>query len=125
MAHFCKLGIGNIVEQVIVVSNEVITDSTGNEQEQLGIDFINNLYGTRDVWKQTSYNGSFRKNFAGVGYKYDSERDAFISPKPYNSWTLDEETCIWTPPKPFPAITEENKDNVYLWNEETQEWEAN
>ena len=79
MAHFCKLGIGNIVEKVNVVNNEVIIDSNGNEQEQLGVDFLNNLYGTRDVWKQTSYNGSFRKNFAGVGYKYDLER---ITPSP-------------------------------------------
>ena len=63
MAHFCKLGVGNIVEEVHVVKNEVITDNTGNEQEQLGVDFLNNLYGTRDVWKQTSYNGNFRKNY--------------------------------------------------------------
>lgn len=124
MAHFCKLGIGNIVEEVHVVNNEVITDSTGNEQEQLGVDFLNNLYGTRDVWKQTSYNGSFRKNFAGIGYKYDSERDAFISPQPYNSWTLNEETCTWIPPIPFPTITEENKDNIYQWNETNQNWEV-
>jgi hypothetical protein len=124
MAHFCKLGIGNIVEKVNVVNNEVIIDSNGNEQEQLGVDFLNNLYGTRDVWKQTSYNGSFRKNFAGVGYKYDLERDAFIPPQPYNSWTLNEETCTWTPPIPFPTITEENKNNIYQWNETNQNWEV-
>ena len=88
MAHFCKLGVGNIIEQVVVVSNEVITDNDGNEQEQLGVDFLNNLYGTRDVWKQTSYNGNFRKNFAGIGFKYDQTRDAFIEPKPFDSWIL-------------------------------------
>ena len=95
MAHFAKLGVGNIVKKVIVIKNSIITDSDGNEQEQLGVDFINNLYGTRDVWKQTSYNGNIRKNFAGVGFKYDSARDAFIPPKPFNSWTLNETTCTW------------------------------
>ena len=124
MAHFCKLGVGNIVEQVVVVNNEVITDNDGNEQEQLGVDFLNNLYGTRDVWKQTSYNGNFRKNFAGKGYSYDQERDAFIPPQPYESWTLDEETCLWTPPTPYPTITDENKDDIYIWNETTKTWEV-
>jgi len=124
MAHFCKLGVGNIVEQVVVVNNEVITDNDGNEQEQLGVDFLNNLYGTRDVWKQTSYNQSFRKNFAGKGYSYDQERDAFIPPQPYESWTLDEETCLWTPPTPYPTITDENKDDIYIWNETTKTWEV-
>ena len=124
MAHFCKLGVGNIVEQVVVVNNEIITDNDGNEQEQLGVDFLNNLYGTRDVWKQTSYNQSFRKNFAGKGYSYDQERDAFIPPQPYESWTLDEETCLWTPPTPYPTITDENKDDIYIWNETTKTWEV-
>jgi len=124
MAHFCKLGVGNIVEQVVVVNNEVITDNDGNEQEQLGVDFLNNLYGTRDVWKQTSYNQSFRKNFAGKGYSYDQERNAFIPPQPYESWTLDEETCLWTPPTPYPTITDENKDDIYIWNETTKTWEV-
>jgi hypothetical protein len=118
MAHFCKLGIGDIVEQVVVVNNEVIIDNDGNEQEQLGIDFLNNLYGTRDIWKQTSYNGSFRKNFAGKGFSYDRERDAFIEPKPYPSWTLNEETCKWESPISYP---EDNKN--YNWNEQSQSWE--
>ena len=124
MAHFCKLGVGNLVLEVHVVNNEVITDNDGNEQEQLGVDFLNNLYGTRDVWKQTSYNGNFRKNFAGKGYSYDQERDAFIPPQPYESWTLDEETCLWTPPTPYPTITDENKDDIYIWNETTKTWEV-
>ena len=118
MAHFCKLGVGNIVEQVVVVNNEVITDNDGNEQEQLGIDFLNNLYGTRDVWKQTSYNNNFRKNFAGIGFKYDQTRDAFIPPKPYNSWILNEDTCLWEAPIPYP---EDNKN--YNWNETNQTWD--
>ena len=86
MAYFAKLGIGNIVETVTAVHNDIATT------EQAGIDFLNNLYNTRDVWKQTSYNGNIRKNFAGVGYSYDQTRDAFIAPKPYASWILNEES---------------------------------
>ena len=119
MAHFAKLGAGNIVEQVIVIHNSVITDNNGDEQEQLGVDFINNLYGTRDVWKQTSYNRNIRKNFAGVGYTYDQTRDAFIPPKPYNSWTLNETTCGWEAPVAYP-----NDGQKYSWNEINQQWEA-
>ena len=118
MAHFTKLGKGNIVEEVHVVNNEVITDNDGNEQEQLGVDFLNNLFGTRDVWKQTSYNGNFRKNYAGKGYTYDQERDAFIPPKPFNSWTLNEETCLWEAPTAYP-----DDGKFYNWNEENQTWD--
>ena len=122
MAHFAKIGVGNIVEQVVVVSNEVATT------EKEGVDFLNNLYGTRDVWKQTSYNTfgnihkldgvPFRKNYAGVGYKYDQTRDAFIAPKPFNSWVLNEETCIWEAP-----INRPDDDKNYKWNEEITNWE--
>jgi len=105
MAYFAKLGTGNIVEQVISINNAVITDSNGVEQEQLGVDFINKLYNTRDVWKQTSYNNNIRKNYAGVGYTYDQTRDAFIPPKPFNSWILNENTCLWNAPFAIP-ITE-------------------
>jgi len=118
MAHFAKLGTGNIIEQVIVINNSVITDSDGNEQEQLGVDFINNLYGTRDTWKQTSYNGNIRKNFAGIGYTYDQTRDAFIPPKPFTSWTLDEDTCLWEAPVAYP---DDGQD--YEWNETTKQWD--
>ena len=118
MAHFAKLGIGNIVEQVIVINNSVITDNDGNEQEQLGVDFINNLYGTRDVWKQTSYNGNIRKNFASIGYTYDQTRDAFIPPKPYNSWVLNETTCLWEAPVAYP-----DDGQNYNWNETNQQWD--
>ena len=111
MAHFAKLGVGNIVEQVIVVSNDIATT------EQAGIDFINKLYNTRDVWKQTSYNRNFRKNFAGIGYLYDQSRDAFVSPKPYDSWILNEDTCIWEAPVAYPQ-----DENKYTWNESTLTW---
>ena len=112
MAHFAKLGVGNIVEQVIVVSNDIAIT------EQAGVDFINKLYNTRDVWKQTSYNHNIRKNFAGIGFQYDQQRDAFIAPKPFNSWILDEDTCRWQSPIPYP-----NDENKYKWNETNLNWE--
>jgi hypothetical protein len=127
MAYFAKLGTGNIIETIISINNAVITDSNGIEQEQLGVDFINNLYGTNDIWKQTSYNTiggihklggtPFRKNHAGIGYTYDSNRDAFISPKPYNSWILNETTCLWEAPLPYP-----NDGKLYSWDEELINW---
>jgi hypothetical protein len=106
MAHFAKLGIGNIVLTVEVVANDIATT------EQAGIDFLNNLYNTRDVWKQTSYNNNIRKNFAGIGYSYKQDLDAFIAPRPYNSWTLNESTCQWEAPVAYPT---DGKD--YKWNE--------
>ena len=118
MAHFAKLGKGNIVEQVVVVHNNVITDANGQEQEQLGMDFLNNIYGTNDVWKQASYNGSFRKNFASVGFTYDQYRDAFIEPKPFNSWNLNETTCRWEAP-----VAKPDDGQYYRWNEENQQWD--
>ena len=112
MAHFAKLGTGNIVEQVIVVSNDIATT------EQAGVDFINQLYNTNDVWKQTSYNNNIRKNHAGIGYTYDSQRDAFISPKPFNSWILNEQTCNWDAP-----VARPNDEGQYTWNESTLSWD--
>jgi hypothetical protein len=125
MAHFAKLGTGNIIEQVIVVSNDIATT------EQAGIDFINKLYNTRDVWKQTSYNRNFRKNYAGIGYTYDATRDAFIAPKPFNSWILNEDTCIWEAPVAYPETYTLNLQNEfgidikdrYKWNESTLTWD--
>tara|TARA_R110000823_G_scaffold284255_1_gene402338 strand:+ start:81 stop:455 length:375 start_codon:yes stop_codon:yes gene_type:complete len=123
MAHFCKLGIGNIVERVEVVSNDIATT------EQAGVDFLNNLYKTRDIWKQTSYNTyggehllngtPFRKNYAGKDYTYDQTRDAFIPPKPYPSWILNETTCLWKAP-----IDKPDDDNKYIWNENTRTWDS-
>jgi hypothetical protein len=118
MAYFAKLGTGNIVEQVISINNAVITDANGVEQEQLGVDFINKLYNTRDVWKQTSYNNNIRKNYAGIGFQYDQTRDAFIPPKPFNSWILNEDTCRWEAPIAYPQ-----DENRYTWNESTLTWD--
>jgi len=122
MAHFAKLGTGNIVTTVHVVSNDVATT------EQAGVDFLNNLYKTRDVWKQTSYNTKggehtlggtpFRKNYAGVGYTYDQTRDAFIPPKPYPSWILNEETCLWEA-----TVLKPDDGQKYIWNENTRQWD--
>jgi hypothetical protein len=125
MAYFAKLGTGNIVEQVISINNAVITDANGIEQEQLGVDFINKLYNTRDVWKQTSYNNNIRKNFAGIGYQYDQTRNAFIAPQPFNSWILNEQTCLWEAPVAMPELTQEQIDNknYYAWNESIINWE--
>ena len=122
MAHFCKIGKGNKVLKVEVVSNDIATT------EQAGADFLNNLYGTNDIWKKTSYNTyggihqldgtPFRKNFAGIGYQYDDIRDAFIPPKPYPSWTLNETTCLWESPVSYPTDGQR-----YTWNETNQTWD--
>jgi hypothetical protein len=116
MAHFAKLDENNFIIEVHVVSNDVITIN-GIESEQLGIDFLTNLL-NYNLWRQTSYNGSFRKNYAGIGYYYDSIRDAFIPPKPFPSWTLNEDTCLWQSPIPYP-----NDGKMYQWNEEIGNWE--
>jgi hypothetical protein len=114
MAHFAKLNEQNIVMQVIVVANEELLDS-GIESEAKGIAFCQSLLGGN--WKQTSYNGKIRKNYAGIGCTYDSQRDAFIAPQPYPSWTLVEETCQWTAPVAMPTDS-----NIYLWDESTKSW---
>ena len=118
MAHFAKLGIDNIVLGVLVVNNVDTMTPQGEEKEEIGVEFLRNLTG-HDTWKQTSYNRNFRKNYAAIGYTYDSTRDAFIPPKPYPSWTLDENTCGWLPPTSAP--TTENK--TYTWNESTLSWD--
>ena len=114
MAHFAQLE-NNIVKQVIVVANQDILDENGQESEQKGIDFCSNLLG--GTWKQTSYNGNIRKNYAGVGYTYDKGRDAFIAPKPFASWLLNESTAQWKAPVDYPT---DNKK--YTWNETTTSW---
>jgi hypothetical protein len=115
MAHFAKLNEDNTVVAVHVVNNEVIVVD-GVESEQAGIDFLTELHG-HTLWKQTSYNGSFRKNYAGVGMKYDQTRDAFISNKPLESWILNETTCQWEAPVAYPTDGES-----YSWDEETTSW---
>ena len=117
MASFAKIGLNNKVIEVLSVNNDVIKDASGYEVESLCIDFLTKLTGWA-MWKQTSYNGNFRKNHAGKGYTYDEDRDAFIPPKPFSSWTLDEDTCQWKAPVDRPA-----DDNRYLWNEENQSWD--
>jgi hypothetical protein len=131
MASFAKLN-NNIVERVESVVNEVLKDSNGVEQEANGIQFLRNLYNEPNaIWKQTSYNTHggvhsnegipFRKNHAGISYIYDENRDAFIPPKPYNSWILNEQTCLWEAPVAYPV--DSNINNRYIWNEEILNWE--
>ena len=115
MAHFAQLNEENLVTQVIVVANQDTADKDGVENEAIGIEFCTNLLGGR--WKQTSYNGNIRKNYAGIGYKYDETLDAFVPPQPYASWTLDEETAQWKAPVDYPT-----DGKVYTWNEETTLW---
>jgi len=116
MAHFAKLGKGNIVERVAVVSNDIATT------EQAGVEFLQNLYKDRNfVWKQTSYNGNIRKNYAGVGFKYDQTRDAFIPPSPYASWVINETTCLWESPIPKP--NEDTNEIRYEWDEDNRAWQ--
>ena len=124
MAHFAKIGLNGKVIEVTKVNNEVILDANRNESEVNGIDFLTKLTGW-SIWKQTSYNRNFRKHFAGIGMTYDEDRDAFISDKPFNSWVLNEETCIWEAPISKPELTQEQIDNrnYYSWNEETQQWD--
>lgn len=117
MAHFAKINENNIVEEVIVVNNSDCENLPFPESEQIGISFLNSI-GLGNNWKQTSYIKSFRKNFASIGYGYDSDLDAFIEPKPYNSWILNEDICVWEAPVPLP-------DNIhtYIWNEQELKWE--
>ena len=117
MSHFAQLDKTNNVINVHVVSNDVLIDSNGIEQEQLGIIFLTQFNGGVGWYKQTSYNGNFRKNYAGVGFTYDSVRDAFIPPQPYPSWTLVEDTCLWEAPVAMPT-----DDKMYKWDEDTTSW---
>ena len=115
MAHFAELSADSIVTQVIVVANAELMDG-GTESETKGVAFLQSLYG-HDRWKQTSYNGNMRKNYAGVGCVYDADRDAFIAPQPFPSWTLDESTCTWVPPVPYPT-----DGSLYRWDEDAEAW---
>jgi hypothetical protein len=117
MAHFAKIGLNGKVIEVQSIVNEVLHDSNGVEQESIGIDFLTKLTGWA-IWKQTSYNNNIRKNFASKGFTYDETRDAFIPPKPFNSWILNEDTCLWNAPVAIPQ-----DDNIYTWNEQTLSWD--
>jgi hypothetical protein len=117
MAHFAEIGINNEVLKVIVVNNKELLNDQGIEKESLGQEFCRKLFGGN--WIQTSFNSKFRKNYAGIGYTYDVVHDAFIPPRPYNSWVLDEETCLWQAPIPMP-----NDESIYTWNENLQSWQT-
>tara|TARA_B110000503_G_scaffold78509_1_gene120611 strand:- start:291 stop:707 length:417 start_codon:yes stop_codon:yes gene_type:complete len=127
MAHFAELDQNNVVLRVLVVANEDTADENQNEIEEIGIEFLQSLLGENTIWKQTSYNNRIRKNYAGIGYTYDETRDAFIPPKPFENWILNEETCLWIPPIPEPELTEEQKENNYFyeWDQETYEETGN
>lgn len=116
MAHFASLDPADIVQTVIVICNSDILDAEGNESEAVGIAYCQRLYGADTRWVQTSYNANFRKNYAGIGSRYDAELDAFIPPQPYPSWTLNEETAQWEPPVPHP------ESGFYIWDEDTKSW---
>ena len=118
MAHFAKLNENNIVEDVIVISNQHCNNLDFPQSEVLGQLFIVTILGLEGKWYQTSYNSNFRKNFAGIGCTYDVNRNAFIAPKPFNSWILNEETCAWEPPTPYPDM-----NDFYIWNEDIVNWE--
>lgn len=117
MAHFAQLDAQNKVTEVIVVANSVIYNpETGSEEEQLGIDFCKSLYGVNTNWRQTSYSGSFRKQFAGIDFFYDEAADVFIAPQPYPSWTLNTQSFDWVPPTPKPDY------EPCYWDENTLSW---
>ena len=134
MASFAKIGLNGKVIEVLSVHNNELLDANGIEQEVNGIDFLTKLTGW-SIWKQTSFNTvggihktggtPLRKNFAGIGMTYDEDRDAFIPKKPYNSWVLNETTCLWEAPIPKPELTQEQIDNnnYYRWNETNQTWD--
>ncbi len=118
MAHFAKIGLNNKVINVVSVHNNELKDANGVEQEVLGVQFLEGTTGWA-LWKQTSYNANFRKHFAGIGYTYDEDKDAFIAPKPFNSWILNETTCNWEAP-----VVKPDDGQNYVWNEENQQWDV-
>jgi len=122
MSHFAQIDTNSIVINVIVINNIELLDQDGNEVEQKGIDFCKSLFGQDTEWVQTSYNGSFRKNYACVDGTYNEELDAFIAPKPFNSWTLNKESCRWEAPVSIPN-TELEDNQYYNWNESILNWE--
>ena len=116
MAHFAKLDENNVVLEVHVVhNNELLQD--GVESETKGIEFLVDWSGGYKLWKQTSYNNNIRKNYAGIGYTYDNQRNAFIPPQPFPSWVLNEDTCLWDAPTTMPT-----DGQLYQWDENTSNW---
>jgi len=124
MAHFAKLDSENNVIHVSVVDNWNTVDGSGNESESIGVAYLKSIHGADTNWKQTSYNGNLRKNYAGIGMTYDTGRDAFISPKPYASWILNETTCRYESPVPLPSDAGTGTPpKMYSWDEATTSWE--
>jgi hypothetical protein len=119
MAHFAKLDKDNVVTEVHVVNNIDMLAADGVESEAKGVQFLVDWSGGYTNWKQTSYNNRIRKNYAGIGYTYDAQRDAFIPPQPFPSWTLNEDTCLWDAPVAYPTDGER-----YQWDEATTSWVA-
>ena len=117
MAHYAELNDANVVTRVVVVNNDESLNDYGEEDEKKGVFFCRTLFGKNTRWVQTSYNGSIRKNYASVGFTYDASRDAFIPPKPYPSWVLNENNCQWEAPLPYPT-----KDARYVWDEDSVSW---
>ena len=115
MSHFAELDANNVVLRVVVVDNKDTADASGVEKEHIGAAHLEKILG--GTWKQTSYNGNMRKNYAGVGYTYDAQRDAFIPPKPFVSWLLNENTAQWEAPTPMPT-----DGKMYSWDEVTTSW---
>jgi hypothetical protein len=125
MAHFAELDENNVVKQVIVVSNQDILDSNGNENEEVGVNFCKGLFGQNTIWKQTSYNNNFRCRYAGIGMIYNEEYDVFVPPSPYPSWVLNTEYYNWDSPIIEPTLTDEQRIDGYYheWNEAEQTWD--
>jgi hypothetical protein len=117
MAHFAELDSNNITLRVVVVADAECLGPDGIESEAVGVSFCQRLFGEDTAWKQTSYNANFRKKYAGIGFTYDQARDAFIPPQPYPSWLLDEDTCNWGPPVPYPE-----DGLLYRWDEGAASW---
>jgi hypothetical protein len=119
MAHFAQLNENWVVQQVIAVDDSILLNQQGLECDWLGEQFCQSLYGPYTKWIQTSYNGSKYKNFAGIGYTFDPYRNAFIPPKPYPSWILNEKSCQWEAPVQYPI-----GGGLYGWDEKSGAWLA-
>ena len=120
MAHFAQLDENNVVLQVIVIDNKDTADANGVEKEHIGAAFCEKLLG--GTWKQTSYNGNIRKNYAGIGYTYNESIDAFVAPKPYASWVLNETDAVYEAPTPMPTDADPAAGEYYRWDEDTTAW---
>ena len=124
MAHFAELDENNIVTRVLVVNNEDILDSEGQESESVGTYFLQNMFGPETIWKQCSYNGNFRRRYPGIGFTYNSTLDAFIDPQPFPSWTLNTTSKNWEPPLAEPALTSTHITEGRYWEWDESAYQA-